>query len=60
MKINGVIIRVTQGDIADETTDTLVNYTNVDLDLKGQVSQALCKKVPRYLLIIQLVTTLYF
>ena len=47
VKINGVIIRVTQGDIADETTDALVNSTSVDLDLKGQVSQALCKKVTR-------------
>ena len=61
MRINGVIIRVTQGDIADShDIDAVVNSTNVDLDLKGQVSQELCKKVQRYSVIFQSQYSIYF
>lgn len=45
LKLEGVVLRVSQGDISAENTDALVNSTNKELDLDGQVSVALCAKV---------------
>lgn len=46
IKINGINIRVYLGDITQAKTDFIFNPTNKNLDLNGNVSQALLKADP--------------
>ena len=45
LRIEGVDIRVSKGDIIDEDTEALLNPTSVVFKLGGQVSQAILEKV---------------
>lgn len=45
LHIEGVNIRVSKGDIADEDIEALLNPTSIVFDLDGLVSQAILAKI---------------